>query len=280
MNIFSFRSRLLALAAVLPLTGAALAASTSVNTGSLGAAANGTDGDLVVLNQPGAVAAGGDFSVGYGGGANTTVPFQTALNTAASAPFTIEFWSNPSSSDNDDAAISNRFATGDRSGWTFFQRAAGWNFRMYDGVGGNLGWDLTGGTSNLNEWNHVVVTWTGSAALLYVNGALADDSNDPGASGNYNPNNAINAPVMSIGANFDGGSSSSALMDEIAWYPAALTAQQIASHYTLAGSPVDGLYQQTVRNDGALLQLSNVPEPASAALFALTGAALLRRRRA
>ena len=164
------------------------AATVSLNTGSLGSAANGTNADLVTQG-PGAITSGGDLAAFYNAvGATTTVPFLSALNPAASSPFTIEFCANPSGSDNDDSPLSNRNASlANRSGWVFFQRAAGtgWNFRMYNGVSGGLGWDLTGGTSTLNLWNHVVVTWNGSAAVLYVNGQLADNSNDAAATGVY-----------------------------------------------------------------------------------------------
>jgi hypothetical protein len=273
----------IALRAALPLLlsgSAVLATTTSINTGSLGATANGTNGDTVALGQPGAVAAGDDKSVGYSGGAITSVPFLPALNPAAASAFTIEFWSNPSLSDNDDALISNRFAGTNRSGWIFFQRAAGtgWNFRMYNGVGSGLGWDLTGGTSNLNTWNHVVATWNGSAALLYVNGILADNTNDLAATGVYNPNTSTNSPIFAIGANFDGGSSATSLVDEVAFYNAALTPAQILNHFNLASSPTAGTYFNAVLADGATLKLSNVPEPTSTLFLGLGGLALLRRR--
>jgi len=265
--------------ALLLSAAAAHAATTSFNTGSLGAAADGSNADAVALGQPGAVAAGGDQSVGYAGGANTSIPFLSSLNPAASSPFSIEFWSLPSASDNDDTPVSNRFATGNRSGWTFFQRAAGWNFRMYNGVSGGLGWDLTGGTSTLNVWNHVVATWDGNAALLYVNGALADSTNDPAATGVYNVNTALNSPVLSIGANFDGGSPSTALMDEVAFYGSALSLAQIQSHFNTASSPTAGAYHSLVTGDGALLLLSNnIPEPTSGLLLGLSALALVWRR--
>ncbi len=265
------------------LSGTAIhAATTSFNTGSLGAAANGTNADPVALGQLGAVSAGGDQSVGYSGGANTTIPFQSSLNPSVTSPFTIEFWSRPSAADGDDAALSNRFATGNRSGWTFFQRdaATGWNFRMYSGAGSASGWDLTGGTATLNTWNHVVATWTGSAAFLYVNGVLADDTNAAGLTGVYNVNSAGNAPVFSIGANFDGGSPSTALMDEVAFYGSALTPAQILSHFNTAASPTAGAYHSLVLGDGAQLLLSNnaVPEPSSAVLLALGALGFLWRR--
>ncbi|HEX2748142.1 MAG TPA: LamG domain-containing protein [Verrucomicrobiales bacterium] len=274
----------LALLASLPffLSGKAQATTTSINTGSLGATANGTNSNSVTLGTPGAVSAGGDQSVGYpAGGGNTTIPFLAALNPSAGSSFSIEFWANPSASDNDDAIVSNRFTAGaNRSGWIFFQRAAGtgWNFRMYNGVGSGLGWDLTGGTSNLNTWNHVVATWNGSAALLYVNGILADSTNDGAATGVYNPNTLANSPIFSIGANADVSSATTSLADEVAFYNSALTPAQILNHFTLASSPTAGTYYGAVLADGATLQLSNAPEPSSVLFLGLGGLALLRRR--
>src|SRR3954470_16477056 len=111
-------------------TAAAQAATISPNTGSLGSAANGSNADTVTFG-PGAVTNGGDRSAVYDGvtGTKTTVPFQSALNPATASPFTIELWARPTASHNDDAPVSNRVASGNRSGWVFFQRdaATGWN---------------------------------------------------------------------------------------------------------------------------------------------------------
>lgn len=101
---------------------------------------------------------------------------------------------------------------------------------MYNGVSGGLGWDLTGGTSTLNHWNHVVVTWNGSAAVLYVNGQLADNSNDPAATGVYNPN--ITAGTNLIVGATDTGSPYAGGVDEVAFYNLALS--QILNHFNTA----------------------------------------------
>jgi len=269
------------LLALLPLLAAAVparATTVSYNTGSLGAAANGTNADSVTFG-PGAVSAGGDQGASYNGvgGTNTFISFQSGLNPAASSPFTIEFWASPTGSDNDDSPVSNRVSAGNRSGWVFFQRAAGWNFRMYNGVGGGLGWDLTGGTSNLGSWSHVVATWNGSAAQLYVNGTLADDSNDPAATGIYN---ASTSATLFLGTT-DTGSPYAGGVDEVAFYPTALSAGQILNHFNTATSAVPGAYHSLVLADGALLQLNNnvIPEPASLGLLGLGALALTGRRR-
>lgn len=266
--------RLAAVGLVFGTAVAARAQTISPNTGSLGPSANGTNSAAVTFG-PGAVTAGGDLSAVYDGtgAALTTVPFNASLNPASASPFSIEFWGRPTASDNDDAPVSNRVAAGNRSGWVFFQRVAGtgWNFRMYNGVGSGLGWDLTGGTSNLNAWSHVVATWDGSAATLYVNGVLADNTNDPAATGVYNANTSTASLIL---AQSDTGSPYTGSVDETAFYPSALTPAQVLAHFTAATSGTAGAYQSLVRSDGALLQLSNnpVPEPGT---VVLTGAGAL-----
>ena len=257
--------------------GTVVQAQTSPNTGSLGSSADGTNASSVT-SGPGAVTAGGDSTAVYTGqtGSNTTIGFRSALNPPAASPFTIEFWARPTTGDNDDAVVSNRVASGDRSGWVFFQRpeAQGWNLRMYNGSGSTVGWDLTGGTSTLSTWSHVVATWNGSAALLYVNGVLVDDSN--AGPGGYNA--STSAPFV-VGTNEAGTSAYTGAVDEVAFYDKVLSAAQIANHFSTVTSPTAGAYHELIRSDGALLQLSNnVPEPSSMLLLGVAGVALLRRR--
>lgn len=269
-----------ALPFLLVVAGTLQATTVSYNTGSLGSAADGTNADSVTFVD-GVVATGGDQTASYDGlgGTNTVIPFQPGLNPPSASPFTIEFWASPTNSDNDDAPVSNRVASGDRSGWAFFQRDAntGWNFRMYDGVGSNLGWDLTGGTSPLNAWSHVVATWNGSVAQLFVNGALADSSNAGTASGVYNASGSASFIVASS----DTGSPYTGALDEVAFYGSALTPAQILNHFNLVSSATPGTYHSTVLADGARLQLTNnnpIPEPVSLGLLGFGGLALLRRR--
>jgi hypothetical protein len=278
-------ARRVAMAAVaLLFTGAvSQAATTSVNTGSLGAAANGTDADGVTFG-PGAIAAGSDQAAVYNNtaGVRTSVPFQAGLNPVATTPFTIEFWARPVAVDGDDSPVSNRDAvSANRSGWAFFQRPAveGWNLRTYNGTGSTVGWDLTGGTAPLNAWSHVVATWNGSAARLYVNGVLADDTNAPGAPGGYVANpGTTTTPSFLVGAT-DTASPFNGSVDEVAFYGSVLSDAQIANHFATASSVTPGAYYSLIQADGARLQLSNVPEPTSAALVCAAGAMLFGRRR-
>lgn len=239
-----------------------------INSGSLALAGDASDTDLVKLHRPGAIAAGNDFSTEYGfaekdaNGAYSRLPFKPILN--SSAPFSIEFWAFPYKSDNDDAPVDNRIGTGNRSGWAFFQRAGGWNFRMYNGNGDQMAFDLTGGPAPLNAWSHVVATWDGTTSRLYVNGVYADVPNaaPAGQSTVYNPSTTA---TLTIGALGDNTSPYWGQVDEVAFYPSALTPEKIAAHYTTASSTVSAAYSNLVKGDGALVYYQQNPATASIA---------------
>ena len=256
-----YRSLVLVDGAVLYLDQNPLQNWTAYNVGSLGVVADGTNTPDVLIDQPGAIAApiatGNDHSSYYnGGGARTTIPYTAALNPATGSPFTIEFWARPMASDNDDCPVFNRVSAGNRSGWAFFQRndVTGWNWRMYNGNGSTVGWDLTGGTATLDAWSHVVGVWDGSAAKLYVNGVDTSAANV--GAGGYN---ASTEAIFSVGAYDVGGTASTAFLDDVAFYGSALSAAQIQAHYNTAASLVPGAYRSLVLADGAVLYLDQNP---------------------
>lgn len=252
--------RVAAVAALVQLAPAEL--TTSYNTGTLGIAGNGASTTGVLVDQPGAASAYIDHSSTYAAGEQTVVPFQSQVNPAAAAPFTIEFWAKPTATDNDDAPIGNRLGgSGNRSGWVFFQRGetTGWNFRMYNGNGTAVGWDITGGTSTLNAWSHVVVVWNGTSPSLYVNGAFASSTNSGSANGVYNPNTTES---FYVGALIGGASPYTGSLDEVAFYTSALTPVQILAHYNTISSPVPGAYRSMVLADGAIEYLQQNPPEA------------------
>ncbi|MGC3956422.1 MAG: LamG domain-containing protein [Verrucomicrobiota bacterium] len=248
----------LAASSALLLHPVSAAVPTSYNIGSLGAAGDGTHVNNVLVYQAGAVSVGPDYATTYdGAGAHTTVPFNAALNPAAGSPFTIEFWAKPQASDNDDCPVFNRVSSGNRSGWAFFQRdaATGWNWRLYNGNGSAVGWDLTGGTATLDAWSHVVGVWDGTTAKLYVNGVDTGAANT--GAGGYA---ASTAAIFSVGAYDTGGTACTGSVDEVAFYPTALTDIQIQAHYNAALSPVPGTYYRSViLADGASLYLDQNP---------------------
>jgi hypothetical protein len=257
-----YRSLVLADGAVLYLDQNPLQNWIAYNAGSLGAGWNGTNTPEVAVDQPGAIAAGTDYSSFYQGGvsgtlgAHTTIPYTSALNPPSSSPFTIEFWAKPEASDNDDCPLFNRVSDGNRSGWAFFQRdaATGWNWRLYNGSGSTVGWNLTGGTATLDAWSHVVGVWDGTTAKLYVNGVDTAAANT--GAGGYS---ASTAAVFAVGTYDNGLSASTGYMDEIAFYNSALSASQILAHYNAASSPTPNAYSTLVRADGATLYLDQNP---------------------
>jgi hypothetical protein len=262
-------------------TTSAFGQTTSFNSGSLGAAGDATNTANVTLNLAGPLAAPGDFAVGYSGGARTTLGYHPALNPASNQPFTIEYWVQPFSITDNDAGPSplfNRVTQGNRSGWVFFQRdpSTGWNFRMYDGNGGTVGFELTGGSYTQNVWSHIVVVWNGISPVMYVNGSVAD--NTATGSGIYN---ASTTATLSIGSYDDGSNPFDGSVDEFAFYQVALTPAQITNHFNTAANTTPNAYRNVVIADGAVEYLQNIPEPSSALLlgFGIVGSALLKRPR-
>lgn len=86
-------------------------------------------------------------------------------------------------------------------------------------------------TINLNLSVHVVWTYDGTNSRIYVNGALAAGPT------------AMSSPVAAtattgIGAGGVAGQKFNGLIDEVAFYPYALSAPQIANHYALRTSTI------------------------------------------
>lgn len=283
-------NRLLGIAALAAIGGALFAAvaihaapTTSINSGSLGAAGNGTNASGVLVQSPGAVGAGGGLGAYYSGGSvatpvNTTVPFNSALNPASGSPFTIEFWVNPAADVTDGsgpAPVFNRVSSGNRSGWVFFQRSAaqGWNFAMYNGSGSTVGIQLTGGTYTPGTWSLVDAVWDGTTPKLYVNGV------DTGAAvtgpGGYN---ASTSAIFSTGSYDTGSNPFTGGVDETAFYGTALPAAKVLAHFNAAANATT--YSSLVVGDGAIEYLRNdpVPEPSCMALLGLGALGLLKRR--
>jgi hypothetical protein len=258
---------------------AAQAVTTSVNSGSAGAALNGTNADAVVVGAAGPLAAPGDVAATYTGGANTTIAYNPNLNPSSSSPFTIEFWVKPTTVVDDavgPSPVFNRVSSGNRSGWVFFQRSptTGFNFGMYNGNSSTVGRSITGGPYTVGAWNHVVAVWDGTTPSLWVNGVNTNATvTGPGG---YN---ASSSATFSLGAYDTGSNPFTGSVDETAFYPTALTGTQIQSHYAAAANPTAGVYSNLVLSHGAVLYLNNIPEPTSAGLILLGLAGTLRRRR-
>lgn len=229
----------------------------ALNFGSLGAAGNGLNGEGVLHPAPGAITGSLDSANAYRpkgtrGGTTTLVPWSAALNPSATLPFTVEAWFYVSQEVTDalgPSPLMNRYSYpgADRQGWVYFQRSptTGWNFRTYTGTGSATGVDITGqastpGAGRVGSWNHVVTTWDGTTATLYVNGqevakgtgGYAPNTDD------HDPNQAVNGPAgLGIGSYNNtqpGENSYTGRVDEVAIYPEVLSAERILAHYQIA----------------------------------------------
>ena len=96
---------------------------------------------------------------------------------------------------------------------------------MYNGSGSTVGWNLTGGTATLDQWSHVVGVWDGTTAKLYVNGV--DTAAPNTGAGGYSASTTAN---FSVGSYEDGATACNSFLDEIAFYPSALSGAKILAH--------------------------------------------------
>ena len=234
-------------------------ADVATNSGSLGSAGNGLylgagHRALGVLAADPNAAASFD-----GSGVRVAVPFTSALNPPASQPFTIEAWVLPTIEGlgNAQAPLFNRHSPPNdapRQGWVFFQRGStnsdgsGFNFRMYNQNGSSQSIDITGGSYGVGQWAYLVAVWNGTAATLYVNGVNVGSQTNT-----YVANTDSPFSIGAYGTNNPGDNPFTGSIDEVAFYPTALTAAQIGNHYTnaLSNSPSTN-YSSVVLVDGAV----------------------------
>src|SRR5579862_356161 len=246
----------------------------NLNIGSLGAAGNASN-DLAfvtggkVHSIPGAIVGEPDRAEFFDYTTRTEIPFNSAINTPNTQPFTVESWIYPVS---DQASTGmgvwcNRYTQGaTRQGWVMYQRGAnantsgassgpgvGWEFRMYNNQDTSGHLDVTSGVPfTLGKWQHVVVVYdpvqvTNATLTIYIDGAPANTNiwaATDGVTPGYFPclgNNSVqpNGPAaMSLGGynNANGGTYGfenpwTGGIDEFAWYNAKLTPAQILAHY-------------------------------------------------
>lgn len=235
---------------------------TARNSGPLG-----TNGDGLhigaIHGNGGAIVGSANGSAYYDGtGVRTIVPFNAAINPSATQPFTIEAWVKPTIDglSNAQAPLFNRHSAGNRQGWVFFQRGSGtgFNFRMYNENGGNQSVDITGGAYTVGQWNHLVATWDGTTATLYVNGSFAGAQ-----TAGYVANTDVPFSIGAYAADAPGDNPYTGYVDEVAWYSNALSPEQVLAHYNNANDATRTVaYETLVAQDGAVLYL-RLNEPAA-----------------
>jgi len=216
----------------------------ATNSGSLGAAGNGSYFNATRLVAGAIVAQPGNSAVNFPGAGGVKVPFQPELN--VSGPFTFEFWAKPTAAASGCVASSIKLGN---SGWLFYNStlAAGqWSFRTIDGASANQ--NTSGGTVTPGVWQHIVGVWDGAANHLYVNGV--EVANTPTAT--FLANNDLTLP-LTLGVRSDGAFQSNGSIDEAAYYTNALSAAQVLAHYQNGTNASPGTpYQNLVTGDGAV----------------------------
>ncbi len=224
----------------------------ATNGGSLGASGNGLYIGAT-HRVPGALVASPNAAAAYDGtGVRTIVPYNPALNPPASHPFTVEGWVLPTIDGlgNAQAPLWNRHSQGNRQGWAFFQRSSGtgFNFRMYNQNGSSQSVDITGGPYTVGQWTHLAAVWNGTTATLYVNGAPAGSQTAGYVANTDNP-----FSIGAYGGDNPGDNPFTGSIDEVAFYTNALSAVQIANHYSNGTNAAPATpYSSVVLGDGAI----------------------------
>jgi hypothetical protein len=247
----------------------------NINSGSLGAAGNASN-DLatitfgVVYSMPGAIVGDGDRASFFDYTTRTEIPFNSAVNTPNTQPFSVEAWMYPVSDQGATGmgALCNRWTQGgNRQGWVVYQRGAntntsaytagpglGWEFRMYNDLDTGTHLDVQSRVPfTLGKWQQLVVVYDpvggdplNATLTIYIDGVFANAvTNTTGVSGygpctgNHDPSQAVNGqPAMALGGYNNANSGTAGFanpwtggVDEFAWYNAKLTPAQILAHY-------------------------------------------------
>jgi hypothetical protein len=275
------------------------------NIGSLGAAGNATNDLGLEHSFPGVILGDRDRAAFFDFASRAEIPWNAAINPPNTQPFTVEAWFYPASDQTatGQCPINNRYAYGgvDRQGWVFFQRKpstdydggeqVGWNFRMFRGVGGNSGLDVTSLVPyEVGKWTHVVVVYepnnvTDASVTMYINGVAANtnvwtggsDGTEPGYVANTNdhaPSEAVDGPAKLALGNYNNTALGSLNpffggIDEFAFYAAKLTPEQILAHYQNALNPARTTsYEALIQADHPVvyLRMNEIPPGADTAI--------------
>jgi len=197
------------------------------NLGSLGSDADMLAG-AAVFGLPGALAGSSDTAVNLPSILSTRVPYTPGLNPAGA--WTAEAWVKPTV-ELAAGGLTSVLSSGDfaapRKGWLIYQSDTGWNLRTYYNDGLATAVNITGNNGAApvaGVWTHLVASWDGTVARLYVDGVLRVTS-DP------KPYVAGVAGGFAVGSRADGSFAWDGDADEVAFYGTALTDAVVLDHY-------------------------------------------------
>ena len=189
---------------------------------------NGTYNPSVILGTPGPRGTTGTaLRVPNVGSGTTTVPYTPTLN--PSGPYTIEFWAQPElNGQTQGAVVATQNRNTGRAGYAVYQgfNVNGWEAHL--GIAETVIF-LQGNTPpTAGRWDHVVATWDGVGnSVLYVNGAAQSSSTQA-------PTRPNLVQPFEIGSRFGGQVRWRGTVDEVAFYNKALTAADVADHFSVS----------------------------------------------
>jgi hypothetical protein len=207
----------------------------AVNSGTLGAADNGVLTGFPTKQVTGAIG-GTDKAVAFNGTSQwIQAPYDANIN---KTNFTVEAWLRPdlvAVPGGLTCAMSAMHSASPRSGWLIYQNASptGWTFRTYNQAGSAPAINVTASTTVVaGTWYHLVATYDGTTARVYVNGVLLATQ----VNASFVPN--VDSP-FSIGARSDNGFPWQGAADEVAYYGTVLSSAQVLANYNagIAGNP-------------------------------------------
>jgi len=187
---------------------------------------NGTYLEGYFLGQPGALKDDPSTAAGFDGAtAKVEVPFAAPLN---GSQYSIECWAKVVGGAGLHRSPLTSRADAPQRGYIFYA-TPGDVWEHWTGTG--AGWDVIGGPAVIyDEWTYLVATYDGVTKSFYVNGVLAGRNTTAYSTNPDRPlrigAGATDNPVGNFWFYGD--------VDEVAVYPAALTAERIALHYAAA----------------------------------------------
>jgi len=174
------------------------------------------------LAQPGALFNDSATSVGFDGTSQfVQIPSDASTNTAT---FSAEVWVRPTGGNGTyRGVITDRFYP---RGYNLYLGGSGaWEFWINSGSGMAV---IGGGSSTLNAWHHVVGTFDGSNAILYVNGVQVAST---AVSSGYQ--SQAQAPIVIGQADSGNNFYFPGQLQEAAIYSTALSTTQVQHHYSV-----------------------------------------------
>ena len=189
----------------------------------------GTAKGGVTLNQPSALASDPNPAIGVVTNGYVEVKNAASLNFAGD--FSIEAWAKPTVVNGVGGAIVHKGGPTGNSVWQYrlsLTSSNQWRGTVYVGA---TAFTVTSPAVATTAWTYLVLTKSGSTLTIYVNGSAVASAT---ATGTIN----TNAGVLAIGRT--GASATdyfNGSIDEVAVYPAALTAARVTAHYAAAAAP-------------------------------------------